>query len=238
MMLKKWENIPDFMQNGEVERYYRILERKKLSLVFKRVFDIVLSALLLILLLPVMLVVAACVKCSSPGPVFFRQTRVSTYGKEFRIFKFRTMTVGSVNELQITAADDERITKLGRKLRKYRIDELPQLINVLLGEMSFVGTRPEVKKYVEHYTDEMKATLLMPAGITSSASIAFRCEDGILANSENAEKTYIEEILPKKMKYNLEELENFGLSSDIKTMFSTVFTVFLKNETQKEVVKK
>lgn len=238
MMLKKWENIPDFMQNSEVERYYRILEKKKASLFVKRAFDIVLSALLLVVLIPVMLVLSVCVKCSSPGPVFFRQTRVSRYGEVFRIFKFRTMRVDGENGLQITAADDERITKLGRVLRKYRIDELPQLINVLLGDMSFVGTRPEVEKYVEQYTNEMKATLLMPAGITGRASIAFRNEDGILADADNPERTYVEEILPEKMKYNLDELANFSLLGDIKTMFLTVFAVFLKGEKQKETVKK
>lgn len=239
MVLKRWDDIPEFMKNAEVKKYYDILKKKKLSRFLKRVFDIIASFLMLILFSPAILVIAVCVKCSSPGPVFFRQRRVTSYGKVFRIFKFRTMRVhNEAGSPLVTVSDDDRITRVGRFLRKYRLDELVQLINVLRGDMSFVGTRPEVVRYVEHYTDEMKATLLMPAGITSLASIRFRAEDEILSQALDPEKMYVEDVLVRKMKYNLEEIEEFGLINDIKIMFLTVFAVFGKSEAEKEPIKK
>ena len=156
----------------------------------------------------------------------FRQVRVTTYGKPFRIFKFRTM-VNNADKIgtQVTTKGDSRVTRMGKMLRGCRLDELPQLFNVLKGEMSFVGTRPEVEKYVAHYTDEMKATLLMPAGITSRASIEYKDEERLLESAENADEVYIHQVLPEKMKYNLRAIEKFSFWDDIKTMFATVIAV-------------
>ncbi|MEE1357711.1 MAG: sugar transferase [Clostridia bacterium] len=229
-MLKKFEQLPFDMQNESVKKYYDILAKKKASLLFKRLFDIAVSLFLILLLSPVMLVLALIIKIDSKGPVFFRQVRVTTYGKQFRIFKFRTMVANAekIGTL-VTTKNDNRVTKVGAAIRKTRIDEIPQLFNILFGDMTLVGTRPEVVKYVQHYTDEMKATLLLPAGVTSEASICYKDEDKLLENSADADRTYIDEILPEKMKYNLSAIENFSFFSDIKTMFRTVFAV-LKND--------
>lgn len=177
-MLCKWENLPDYMRNDAVKEYYNILSKKKGSLFAKRVFDILISLILVIILIIPIAVIAVMVKCDSPGPIFFKQTRITTNGKKFKILKFRTM-VNNAEKLGglITEANDKRVTKLGEKLRKLRLDELPQVFNVLCGDMSFVGTRPEVIKYVKKYTPAMYATLLTPAGITSMASISFKDND-------------------------------------------------------------
>ena len=228
-MLRKWEELPKFMKCDEVKEYYDILEKKKNSLILKRMFDVVVAIIMLIILAIPMIIIAILIKLDSPGPVFYRQERVTTYGKKFRIHKFRTMVknadkIGST----VTVGGDSRITKVGAKLRDYRIDEFPQLIDVLLGNMSFVGTRPEATKYVRAYTNEMRATLLMPAGITSEASIKYKDEARLLDAAENVDKTYIEEVLPGKMKYNLESVRNYSFMSDIMTMVKTVFAV-IKN---------
>lgn len=225
-MLKKWKELPEYMRNDEVKKYYDILKRKRTSMVAKRGFDIIISLIMLILLSPVFLIVSIMIKLDSKGPVMFRQVRVTKYGKEFRIFKFRTMvnnaqSIGS----QVTTQNDTRVTKVGKKIRGCRLDELPQLINVLLGDMSFVGTRPEVTKYVNQYEPVMYATLLMPAGITSECSIQYKDEDKLLADAENADEVYVNQVLPEKMNYNLKSLEKFGFFSDIKTMFRTFFAV-------------
>lgn len=174
----------------------------------------------------VFLVLAEWIKMDSKGPVFFRQERITQYGRVFRIFKFRTM-VNNADKIgsQVTVGGDARITRVGAKIRKVRLDEIPQLINVLIGDMSFVGTRPEVKRYVDAYTDEMYATLLLPAGITSEASIRYKDEDEILAGAEDVDKAYIEQVLPDKMKYNLDEIKRFGFFREIGTMFRTVLAV-------------
>ena len=225
-MLKKFEELPLEMQNEYVKKYYDILNKKRISLIFKRLFDFFVSLFMILLLSPVMLILAIIIKIDSKGPVFFRQVRVTTLGRKFRIFKFRTMVVDAEKKGSlVTTKNDNRITKVGAVIRKTRIDELPQLINILLGDMTFVGTRPEVVKYVEHYTDEMKATLLLPAGVTSEASICYKDEDKLLENSDNADDTYINIILPEKMKYNLSAIEKFSFFSDIKTMFKTVLAV-------------
>ena len=184
MYLKKWENLPEEFKNEAVRPYYEYLKKKQISLIFKRIFDIFVSIILLILLSPIFLALAIFIKIDSKGPVFFRQSRVTQYNKEFKIFKFRTM-VNDAEKLgaQVTSQNDSRITKVGEKIRKYRLDEISQLINVLIGDMTFVGTRPEVRKYVDAYTDEMMATLLLPAGITSNASIEYKDEDEILSLS-------------------------------------------------------
>lgn len=224
--LKAWEDLPQYMQNDAVKEYYDILAKRTGSLAIKRLFDIVVSAVMLILVSPVLLILAVWIKVDSQGPVFFRQTRITQYGKAFRIFKFRTM-VNNADKIgsQVTVGNDSRITKVGAKIRKLRLDELPQLINVLLGDMSFVGTRPEVKKYVDAYTDEMYATLLLPAGITSEASIRYKDEDELLAGAADVDKVYIEQVLPGKMKYNLDAVRKFSFFGDIMTMFRTVIAV-------------
>lgn len=189
-------------------------------------FDLILSCVLIVLLSPVMLILAVAIKLDSPGTVMFRQVRVTQYGKEFRIFKFRTM-VQNAQQLgtQVTVKGDSRITRMGLLLRKCRLDELPQLFNILLGEMSFVGTRPEVPKYVSRYTPEMMATLLLPAGVTSQASIQYKDEDRLLENAQDADKTYVEQVLPGKMEYNLKSILEFSLWKDFKTMIDTVVAV-------------
>ena len=174
-MLKKWEELPDFMQCEEIRAYYDVLSKKRAALVCKRVFDVFAAAVLLILLAIPMGVIALLIKLDSPGPVFFRQERVTTYGKTFRIHKFRTM-VNHADKMgtAVTVGGDSRITKIGAKLRSCRLDELPQVLDVLAGDMSFVGTRPEATKYVAAYRPEYYATLLLPAGITSEASIRYK----------------------------------------------------------------
>lgn len=225
-MLRKWEDIPDFMKNDSVKEYYDILNKKRFSLFFKRLFDIIVSFLMLIIISPVYLILAIAIKIDSKGPVFYRQTRITSYGKEFRIHKFRTMVDNADKKGNlITLNEDDRVTKVGKLIRKIRLDETGQLIDILLGDMSFVGTRPEVPKYVKHYSDEMLATLLLPAGVTSNASIEYKDEDDLLKDSENSEKIYIEKIMPKKMKYNLNDIKDFTFFRDFKIMIKTVVAV-------------
>ncbi len=228
MLLKKWDMLPAFMQTESVREYYDILAHKKISLVVKRLFDIAASFVLLIILSPFMLIIALLIKADSHGPVFFRQERVTQYGRTFRIFKFRTMVDGADRKGSlVTVGNDSRITRMGQLLRKIRLDELPQLINVLTGDMTFVGTRPEVRKYVEAYTDEMNATLLLPAGITSRASIRYKDEDELLDGADDVDKVYTQEVLPGKMAYNLESIKGFSCISELATMFETVAAVFM-----------
>ena len=220
-MLRKWNDLPESFQCEEVREYYDILNNKKVSLFITRLFDIFVSAVLLVLLSPVLVFIALWIKLDSEGPVFFRQERITTYGETFRIFKFRTMKVNNSGS-SITLKDDDRITSVGKKIRKLRIDEFPQLINILKGEMTLVGTRPEVKKYVDAYTNEMKASLLLPAGVTSLASIKFKDEDELLQGVTDIDTFYIEKILPEKMKYNLEAIRNYSFLNNIKIIFMTV----------------
>ena len=224
--MRKWNDLPKEMQVEQVKKYYEILQCHKGSLLAKRTFDIIVASLLVVILSPILLLLSILIKIDSPGPVMFRQVRVTTYGKPFRIFKFRTM-VNNADKIgtQVTTKGDSRVTRMGKMLRGCRLDELPQLFNVLKGEMSFVGTRPEVEKYVAHYTDEMKATLLMPAGITSRASIEYKDEERLLESAENADEVYIHQVLPEKMKYNLRAIEKFSFWDDIKTMIATVIAV-------------
>lgn len=225
--MRKWNELPEFMKNEEVKTYYNILQKKKTSLMLKRVFDVIVSILMIILLSPVLSAVSIWIKLDSKGPVFYRQERITQYGRVFRIFKFRTMVTGAdkIGTL-VTTKNDSRITRVGEKIRKCRLDEIPQLFNILLGDMSFVGTRPEVKKYVDVYTDEMMATLLLPAGVTSLASIQYRDEDEILAKyvdeEHSVDEVYVEKILPDKMKYNLKYLKSFSIVEDIVLCVKTV----------------
>ena len=226
-MLKKWEDIPDWMQCPEVREYYDILQKRKVSLMLKRAFDLVAGFCTLLVATIPMIGIAVLIKLDSPGPVFYRQERVTSYGKRFRIHKFRTMVtdadrIGSV----LTVGGDRRITRIGKRLRVHRLDELPQVFDVLSGNMSFVGTRPEVPKYVEKYTREMYATLLLPAGITSEASIRYKNESCLLNAAEDVDKVYVEDILPEKMNYNLWAIRRFSFCGEIMTMIRTVFAVF------------
>ena len=228
MMLKNWEQLPPEMQTPEVRKYYDILKKKTASLFFKRVFDVVVSLAMLGVLLPAFVVLAIAIKIDSKGPVFYRQTRVTQYNKRFRIFKFRSMVQNADKGSQVTVGNDSRITRVGRLVRKCRLDEISQLIDVLQGKMTFVGTRPEVPKYTEQYTPEMLATFLLPAGVTSLASIYYKDEAELLDGAEDTDKVYVEDVLPAKMYYNLKAIENFSFWGDIKIMFMTVFAVLGK----------
>lgn len=226
LILKKWRELPLELQIEEIRPYYDVLNSKRGSLLLKRIFDIVVAFLMLVVLFPVFLILGIAIKIDSPGPIFFRQERITQYGRTFKIFKFRTM-VNNAEKLgtQVTVGNDSRITRVGLFIRNCRLDEISQLLNILLGDMTFVGTRPEVKKYIDHYTNEMKATLLLPAGVTSLASIYYKDEAELLENSNNPDKTYVEEILPKKMDYNLKSIREFNFLEDIKLMFKTVLAV-------------
>lgn len=224
------ENLPENMKKDAVRPYYNLLVKRKNAIVRKRIMDVFLSFVLTVLLSPVMLAIALAIKAEDGGPVFYRQERITTYGRKFRIFKFRTMVADADKRGPlITGKSDDRITKMGHKLRKCRLDELPQLLNILAGEMSFVGTRPEVERYVDCYTDEMMATLLLPAGVTSMASMAYKDEDTVMAHylekGETVDDVYVRRILPKKMRYNLEYLKSVGIMEDLKIMVKTVLEV-------------
>ena len=228
----KYKDLPKEFQNDAVKKYYEIVSRKKISLFFKRIFDIIFSILILLILFIPIIIISIAIKLDSNGSVFYRQERVTQYGKKFRIFKFRTMVTNAdkIGTL-VTVKSDARITKVGKFLRKYRLDEFPQIFNILIGDMSFVGTRPEVTKYVEKYSDYMYATLLLPAGLTSYSSINYKDEDEIISehlkDNENIDDIYVNYILPDKMKYNIEYIEKFSFLYDIKIMFKTFLSVFL-----------
>lgn len=236
MRLRKWADLPAFMKCEEVRKYYDILAKKKCALELKRGFDVVVAMIMLVILALPMVVISIMIKIDSPGPVFYRQERVTVYGKKFMIHKFRTMVndadkIGSA----VTVGDDARITKMGSKIRALRLDEIPQLIDVLTGNMSFVGTRPEVTKYVKKYTKEMYATLLLPAGITSEASIRYKDEAALLNIADDIDKVYVEEVLPGKMRYNLQSIRRFSLAGEIATIFRTAVVVLGKFMSNKEV---
>jgi len=229
-MLRKWEELPAFMRTPEVRPYWEILNKKRGQLILKRVFDISAASILSVVLALPMTVIAVMIKRDSPGPVFYRQERVTSYGKRFRIHKFRTMVanadqVGSA----VTVGADPRITRVGAKLRHLRLDELPQVLDVIQGTMSFVGTRPEVTKYVECYKPEYNATLLMPAGITSEASIRYTDEDKLLSAAANVDDVYVNQVLPAKMIWNLESIRNYRFLGELLTMIRTVLAVLGKN---------
>lgn len=226
MALRKWEDLPRFMQCAEVKEYYDILAKKKLSLKLKRAFDIVAGAGILVITAIPMLIISIKIATESSGGVLYRQERITRYGKKFRIHKFRTM-VANADKIgsAVTISGDSRITPTGAFLRKYRLDELPQVFDVLAGNMSFVGTRPEATKYVKKYTKEMRATLLMPAGITSEASIRYKDEAELLDAADDVDKVYVEKVLPEKMKYNLESIRKFSLWRELMTMIKTVLAV-------------
>lgn len=231
MQLVKWEALPEAMQTPQVREYYDILDKKRGSLFCKRVFDIVVSAVMLVLLSPVFLVLAIAIKLDSPGPVFYRQVRLTQYGKPFRIFKFRTMVQGADKGSQVTVGGDSRITRVGKVIRRCRLDEIGQLLDVFRGTMTFVGTRPEVPKYAASYTPEMMATFLLPAGVTSLTSIYYKDEERLLNGAEDSDRVYVEKILPGKMRYNLEGIRSFGFFKDIKIMGMTFLAMLGKEYT-------
>lgn len=230
MILREWEKLPVFLRLEEVRPYYDILYKRRRQLAVKRIFDFLMAGILLIILAVPMAGIALIIRMDSPGAAFYRQERITAYGKKFRIHKFRTMTVGADRAgTQVTVMGDTRVTRAGTVLRKYRVDELPQLIDVLSGSMSFVGTRPEVPKYVEHYTGSMRATLLLPAGITSEASIRYKDEARLLDGAEDVDKVYVEKVLPEKMKWNLWAIEKFSLWNEAKVLGRTVAAVMRRD---------
>ncbi|WP_281819133.1 sugar transferase [Vallitalea longa] len=230
-MLRKWDDLPSNMKNASVKEYYDILCKKRFSLLLKRIFDIIFAILIFIVLSPIFIVLSIIIKIDSKGPIMFRQVRITQYGKPFRIYKFRTMVVNAEKlGSQVTTKNDVRVTRVGKFLRKYRLDEFPQLFNIITGDMSFVGTRPEVSKYVERYTEKMIATLLLPAGVTSEASIQYKDEELVLTLAEAANETYVKKVLPEKMKYNLRSIEAFSFLGDIRTMIRTVVVVVKKHD--------
>lgn len=228
MKIVRWEKLPSGMQTDEVRKYYDILLKRRGSLIVKRIFDLFCSIVLLLLLSPVFIILAVAIKIDSRGPVFYRQERVTQYGKVFRIHKFRTMVVNADKGSQVTVNNDDRITRVGRFIRNCRLDEIAQLLDVITGDLTLVGVRPEALRYVKEYTPEMKATLLLPAGVTSLASIYYKDEAKLLDGVDDADKVYIEKILPEKMYYNLKGIESFSFWGDIKIMFMTVFAVLGK----------
>lgn len=230
MLMKPWDELPDFMRSEEVRPYYDTLKKHTVSLILKRAFDFIISLVLLLIIWPILLIIGLFVRLDSPGPAFYRQERVTTYGKRFRIWKFRTM-VSNADQIgtQVTVSNDQRITKAGKILRGIRLDELPQVINILTGDMSFVGTRPEVVKYVQAYKPEYYATLLLPAGVTSEASIRYKNENELLAKADDTDQVYIEKVLPDKMKWNLEDIKKFSFPRELLTMVRTVLAVLGKD---------
>lgn len=226
MAFRKWEDLPDFMRSQEVYPFYLLMFRKRKTLILKRAFDLMAAMVLIILLMPVFIIVSVWIKLDSRGPAIFKQKRVTQFGRVFCIYKFRSMRVEEDDSRsQITTSLDLRITRAGRIIRKMRLDEIPQLVNILLGDMSFVGTRPEVPEIVAHYSDIMNATLLLPAGVTSEASIRYRDESNMIQEKENAAQIYIEKILPGKMEINLLEIRNISLLNDLRIMLKTVISV-------------
>ena len=228
-VLRRWEDLPDFMRIPEVRPYYESLQEKRVQLVLKRVFDIAAALVLLLVLCVPMLLTAAWIRLDSPGSPMFRQERATVYGKRFRIHKFRTMTANAdcAGSL-LTVRRDPRITRAGRLLRRHHLDELPQLLDVLAGNMSFVGTRAEVIPIVEQYRPEYYATLLLPAGITSEASIRYKDEYRLLTDAEDADRVYLEKILPAKMRWNLASVRSYRFPRDLTTLVRTVRSVFGK----------
>lgn len=227
MILRPWEELPEEMRTEAVKPYYDKLKKRRISLTLKRLFDFIISLIMILILWPIMVGIGILIRLDSPGSALFLQERVTTYGKRFKIWKFRTMVSGADKKgTAVTVRGDNRITKIGMFLRKLRLDELPQLVNILMGDMSFVGTRPEVVKYVEKYQPVFYATLLLPAGVTSEASIRYKDEDKLLAEADDVDRVYVEDVLPAKMALNLNSIEQFSLLREILTMIRTVLAVF------------
>ncbi len=222
----KYDKLPTNLKNPTTKAYYDLLKKKKVTFFFKRLFDIIMSLCMIVILSPVLIIISFIILCTSKGPILYKQRRVTKYGKIFKIWKFRTM-VKHADKIgtQVTIKGDPRITKVGKFLRKCRLDELPQLFNILFGQMSFVGPRPEVEKYVNQYQEEMYATLLVRSGVTSLASIKYKDENKLLEHASDADEVYINEILPEKMKYNYQYLKKINIFYDIALLFQTVIAI-------------
>lgn len=230
MRLETWSQLPNKMRTKEVRKYYNILIKHSGWFKFKRVMDIFVASIMLFVLALPMVIIAIFIKWDSKGPVFFKQKRVTQYGRIFEIYKFRTMVENAASiGSQVTVNNDVRITKVGKILRRFRMDEFPQVFNIIKGDMTLVGTRPEVIKYVKCYTPQMYATLLLPAGLTSRTSIAYKDEEKLLSNAANADMVYIHDILPVKMKYNLESLKQFGFKEDCSILWATFLSVLKRD---------
>lgn len=236
MFITRFEELPKEMQNSAVKEYAVLLSGKKGTLLAKRILEFLLCGLVFLITLPLFLAIAAGVGLTSEGPVFFRQERVGRDMKPFFILKFRTMIKDADRQgIQLTTGNDSRITGFGRLLRKTNLDEMPQILNVLKGEMSIIGTRPEVRRYVAHYTDEMYATLLLAPGMLSDASVKYKDENSLLTGVENPQEIYLRKILPDKMRYNLAYLKNISVNTDIHIIFNSICCAFSreKKETEK-----
>ncbi len=237
MSLRKYEDLPDFMKCKDVREYYEIIKEKKIELFAKRIFDILGSLIGIVVLMPIMLIIAVLIKFDSPGPVIFKQNRITQYGRQFKILKFRTMFVDAeAKGSQVTVENDSRVTSIGKILRKYRLDELPQIFNILCGDLSFVGTRPEVFKYVSQYTPNMLATLLLPSGVTSEASIKFKDEEKMLKDTDDIDFIYMTKVLPIKMRFNLEYVKKFSIYLDLKIMILTLVALFKSDNREVETI--
>lgn len=223
--MKSWSKLPLEFRTYEVEKYYIILKKKVFYRFVKRLFDLSFSFILIVLLTLPMLIISFIVFVTSKGGSFFCQKRIGRYGKPFKIIKFRTMTINSETKSHVTIKDDPRVTRVGRFLRKTHLDELPQLFNVFVGQMSFVGTRPEVCFYYEKYEKTWFATLLMRPGITSTASLKFRDESKLISDV-GTDDAYSKQILPEKMQYNLEDVSKANIWREIKIMFLTFLLIF------------
>ena len=226
-MLSRWNELPPQLRTEQVRPYWEYLDARRPQLVLKRGFDVVVSAVALMILLLPMLIIAVCIRLDSPGPALYRQERVTKDMRRFHMHKFRTMVYGAERlGSAVTVAGDCRVTRIGSVLRCTKLDELPQLLDVLWGDMSLVGTRPEATKYVERYPDEYMPTLLLPAGITSEASIRFLHEEELLCDAADVDEVYLSRILPEKMKWNLLSLSHFSIWNDLCTIGYTVQAVF------------
>ena len=220
--MRSWKKIPSPINNEAVKPIYDLLKRRWFYRFIKRAFDLFASLFLLLLLFIPSLIIGIVIVCDSRGGMFFCQTRVGRYGKQFKIVKFRTMRKDSEGNQHITHKNDDRITKVGKFLRKTHLDEFPQLLNVIAGQMSFIGTRPEVQQFVDQYQDEWYATLLMRPGITSTAS--YSCDDEAKVLEEgNADEIYLNKVLPMKMSMNVEDIKKMSAGRDIKILWKTVF---------------
>lgn len=236
MVLRKWNDLPKEMQLPEIKVYFDILDKKRGSLIAKRVFDVIVSFILLIVLSPIILLLSIAIKIDSKGPVFYRQERFTQYGRKFKIHKFRSMCDEADKKgTLVTVGNDSRITRVGKLIRKCRLDEIAQLIDIFKGNMTFVGVRPEVKKYVDKYEKEWLATFLLPAGVTNLTCIYFKDEDEMLNTVKDVDKEYVEKILPIKMKWNLKGIKEFSFLGDIKLMFMTFFAVCGKKYGEEEL---
>lgn len=237
MKIKDWDQLPDSIRVPEVRKYYDFLRNKSAALTCKRAFDFVISVLMMVILLPALLIISIAIKVDSKGPVFFKQIRITQYGRRFRIIKFRSMVIDAENNGSLVTVDnDSRVTKVGKFLRMTKLDELPQLFNIIKGDMSFVGTRPEVPKYVEEYSPEMMATLLLPAGVTSLAAIYYKDESSLIKGAADVDEFYVKRILPAKMKWNLEGIITYSFWNDIKLMIMTVLTACGKEFAAKDTL--